>query len=141
MNLRMGNQVFSNVAIPVLWGTRAIVQDEKRHLHVLDLSTPTPTLEIVSDQPAAGIEYQPIIGGFRVFRDGTEVYTYLSDEKVLRSDNLGLPECQIAPSHIRVGTNVFSGNVIANMPVGITITREGIGIGGAMPKGLAALLP
>jgi len=141
MNLKMGNQVFTNVAIPVLWGSRAIIQDENSRLHVLDLSSPTPLPEIVGDQPASGIEYQPIIGGFRVFREGAEVYTYLSEEKVLRSDTLGLPECQITPSHIRVGTSVFSGNVIANTPVGLTITRDGIGIGGAIPKGLAAFLP
>ena len=63
MNLKMGSQVFRNVQIPLLWGTRVVVQDEEGRLSVIDLAGDTAKIEILGDKPAPGVAFLPTIDG------------------------------------------------------------------------------
>ncbi|SRR5258706_10108209 len=139
MNVRIGNQSFVNVQIPLLWGQRAILQDTKNRLSVIDLSEQTARLEILGDQPAPGVTFEPSFSGFKIFKNGLALYLYDSTEKRLESLSLGLPECQVTPSAIRIGTNQFAGNSIVGFGVGLAVTPEGISFGAPLPSGLARL--
>jgi hypothetical protein len=140
MKIRMGSQIFENVQIPLLWGTRAVIQDMKGRLSIIDLSGDKAKLEILGEKPAPGVEYRPLIEGFEILDEGSPLYVYSPSEKLLISKSLGLPDCQISPGGIRVGTNVFSGNVVAGFGVGIVVTSAGIGMGAPLPKNLADLV-
>ncbi len=139
MNLKMGNQFFNNVQIPLLWGKRAIIQDKKNRLSVIDLSNPKAKLEVLADEPAPGITFEPSFAGFKILRDGVPLYSYDPTEKRLESLSLGLPDCQISPWSIRIGSNQFSGNSISGFGVGIAVSENGISVGGPIPQGLAQL--
>ena len=140
MNLKMGSQIFQDVQIPMLWGSRAVLQDKQGRLSLVDLSGKTAKLEIVGDKPAPGIEFVPVIEGFKIFDNGNPLYIYYPKEKRLSSINLELPECQIGQWEIRVGTNVFSSNVVAGFGVGIAVTKDGIAMGAPLPPNLAKLV-
>ena len=140
MNLKMGSQVFVNVQIPLLWGTRAVVQDEEGRLSVIDLAGDTAKLEILGDKPAPGVAFVPTIDGHTILSNDKQLYTYNPKEKTLTSISLGLPECQVKPWEIRVGSSVFSGNAIVGFGVGIAVQESGITMGGPLPPGLAKLI-
>lgn len=140
MNIRMGSQIFNNVQIPLLWGSRAIIQDQQGSLSVIDLSGDTAILEIVGDKPAPNLEFKPIIEGFEILDSGNPIYRYNPKEKLLSSIDLGLPDCQISQWEIRVGSNVFSGNVVSGSGVGIAVTKNGISMGTSLPSNLAKLI-
>jgi hypothetical protein len=140
MNLKMGSQVFVNVKIPLLWGTRAVVQDESGRLSVIDLAGDTAKLEILGDKPAPGAAFLPTIDGYTILSDDKQLYTYNPKEKTLIGIDLGLPECQIKPWEIRVGSNVFSGSTIAGFGVGVAVQENGISIGSRLPPGLTKLV-
>jgi hypothetical protein len=139
MNLNMGNQIFRDVTIPLLWGTRAVVQDQKRRLSVIDLSGETAKIEVLGDQPAPGVEFEPTVSGFVIASRGLELYSYNPAEKLLQGLSLKLPECQIAPAWIRVGTNRFAANAVVGMGVGIAVNERSIALGAPLPSGLARL--
>lgn len=141
MNLRMGSQIFTDVAIPLLWGTRAIIQDTEELLSVIDLASPKARLEILADEPAPGARFVPTFEGFTILsRSRDELYSYSRSTKKLTSISLDLPDCQVRRDAIRIGTNLFSGNMIAGYGVGISVTKTGMAIGGAMPQNLAELV-
>jgi hypothetical protein len=140
MNLKMGSQVFVDVQVPLLWGTRAVVQDNAGRLSVIDLASDTSKLEILGDEPAPGVEFLPSIDGYRILSGDRRLYNYNQKDKILTSIDLGLPECQIQPWGIRVGSNMFSGNTIVGFGVGIGVKESGIAIGGSLPPGLAKLI-
>ena len=140
MNLRMGSQVFQNVQIPLLWGTRAVVQDRRERLSVINLAGDRASLEILADSPAAGTGFLPKIDGFVVSAGGIPLYSYNPTEKTLSSISLGLPECQISRWGTRIGSNQFSGNMISGFGVGIAVTPHGIAMGAPLPDGLAKLV-
>lgn len=142
MNLMMGSNVFQDVAIPVLWGTRAIVQDKQVRLSVIDLSGKKASLEILGDQPAPGVEFQPTVDGFSILKDGRAVYRYNPSEKIISDIATNLPECQIGTYETRIGTNVFRNIAIEDMGVGFQIDENGgIGVGvSRLPAGLAELV-
>jgi len=140
MNLKMGSQVFVNVQIPLLWGTRAVVQDEEGWLSVIDLAGDTAKLEILGDKPAPGVAFVPTIDGHTILSNDKQLYTYNPKEKTLTSISLGLPECQVKPWEIRVGSSVFSGNTIVGFGVGIAVQESGITMGGPLPPRLAKLI-
>ena len=140
MNLTIGGNTFRGVQIPVLWGTRAIVQDQVGRISVIDLSGDVGKLEILGDRPAPQVGFVPRIDGFEILADGEALYAYNPEEKILRSITLGLTECQVDATQIRVGTNVLQGNVIIGLGVGVTVTDKGWSIGGSLPPGLAKLL-
>ena len=140
MNLKMGSQTFLNVLIPLLWGSRAVLQDKHGRISVIDLSGDSAKLEIVSDKPAPGIEFVPKLDGFEILSDRRPLYLYKPEEKVLTDIETGLPECQIRPQEIRVGSNRLSNNTISSVGVGIHVTRDGIAIGAPLPPSLANLV-
>ena len=49
MNLRMGRQVLMNVQIPLLWGERAIIQDKRNRISIIDLSGDKARIEVLAD--------------------------------------------------------------------------------------------
>lgn len=140
MNIRMGGQTFSNVQIPLLWGTRAVIQDTTGRLSIIELSGAKARPEIIGDKPAPGIEFRPVLEGYEILDQTHPLYTYSPSEKLLMGRNLGLPDCQIGPNAIRVGTNTFSGNIVEGSGVGIIVTKAGIGMGAPLPKALAELI-
>jgi hypothetical protein len=140
MNIYMGGQLFAHVQIPLLWGSRAVIQDMQGRLSIIDLSGNKAKLEIVGDKPAPGVAFRPIVEGYEILDEKSPLYTYFPSEKLLRSKSLGLPDCQIEPDAIRVGTNMFSGNIVEGIGVGIVVTESGIGMGAPIPKALAELI-
>jgi hypothetical protein len=140
MNIRMGSHTFEDVIIPLLWGTRAILQDQQERLSVIDLSGDEARPEIIGDAPAPDVEYVPERAGFSVERDGRALYSYTPEEKRFVPRELRLPECQITADSIRVGSNLFQSNVIVGAGIGIVVTEQGIGMGAPLPPELAALV-
>jgi hypothetical protein len=51
MDIRLGENTFVDVQIPLLWGSRAISQDRDGRLSVVDLSEGTIKVEIIGDKP------------------------------------------------------------------------------------------
>lgn len=137
MNLSIGSQTFIDVQIPILWGTRAVTQDQDGRLSVMDLSGSVPRLEILGDKPAQGVEFLPTVDGFDILMHREGLYGYNPDEKILSDISLGLPDCQISRSQIRVGSNVFSDNTIAGAGVGILVAKDHISLGAPIPPNLA----
>lgn len=140
MNLKMGSQTFINVKVPLLWGSRAVLQDQQDRLSVIDLSGDTAKLEILGDKPAPGIEFLPSVDGFKILSNGKALYNYNPEEKTLTSIDLGLPDCQIGRWQIRVGSNIFSGCTVVGAGVGIVVTEDGCAMGAPLPPGLAKLV-
>lgn len=140
MNLQLGSNLFSDVSIPVLWGVRAILQDGRGKVSVIDLSGPKPRLEILGDRPAPGIEYTlRLDGGFAILGHAEELYAY--DPKELRFTAIGLrlPELEISESWTRVGGNTFTRNMVVGFGVGIQVSEDGIAMGAPVPEGLVRL--
>lgn len=137
----MGSQKFVNVEIPLLWGTRAVVQDRDNQISVINLDGPEARLEILADKPAPRAKFSPTFGGFSILSpDGDELYSYSPKDKKLSSARLGLPDCQVRSDAIWVGTKRFSGNMISGYGVGISVTKTGIGMGAPLPSNLAELV-
>lgn len=140
MNVRMGSQTFVDVTIPVLWGTRAILQRPDGALSVLDLAGERAKPEILGDRPAPGVAYLPQAGGFRILGEGNQtLYVYEPERKRLTGVELRLPEVEVTPNAVRVGSNSFRGNVIAGCPVGIAVSETSITLGAELPPGLTML--
>jgi hypothetical protein len=136
----MGNQTFRDVAIPLLWGSRAVLQDKSGRLSVIDLTGDVARLEVLADRPAPGLTFYPRIEGFTILSsDGTELYDYLPEEKRLASRSLGLPDCQVLKDKIIVGGSTFMSNSIVSSGVGIAVTPSGFSVGGPLPHSLARL--
>ena len=140
MKLKIGNNVFEQVQIPMLWGQRAVVQDDEGAVSVVDLGGDTAVLEVLADEPAPGVEYVPVDGGFEVLREGKPAYSYIADSKILRSSSGDLPEVEIGEDALRIGTNLFQSNMVVGSPVGLVVSSEGIGLGAPLPPGLADLV-
>jgi hypothetical protein len=139
MNIRMGSQVYRDVQIPLLWGERAIIVDELGRLSVIDLSGERAQVEVLSDEPAPGIGFRPLLDGIVILKDGTELYSYNPSEKAISSLSLGLPDIQISVGGTRVGTNWFSGNVFVGSGVGLSVSKDGISLAAPLPSKLARL--
>ena len=139
MNLNMGNQRFENVQIPLLWGKRAILEDEQNRISVISLDGTEATLEILGGKPAPGIKYELIEHGFKIFENDVELYSFDPEKNIITGLTLKLPECEIHSSGIRVGTNSFSGNMVSGFGVGIIVDERGMGMGAPLPEGLAKL--
>jgi hypothetical protein len=141
MKLKMGSQFFDDVTIPLLWGTRAVLQDSQERLSIMDLSGFGPRLEVVGDQPAEGISFKLLVVGFAILGEGEqELYSVEPSEHRLVSLSLDLPEVTITSQSVTVGSSVFSGNTISGYGVGISVTKDGISMGSPLPKGLARLV-
>jgi hypothetical protein len=122
MRLQTGSQLFENVTIPLLWGTRAVLQDREDRLSVIDLSGPSARVEIVGNNPAEGVSFKPLVSGFSILADDqTETYSFIADENRLTSTALNLPDVEIGRRSIRVGGNTFAGNMVSGFGVGIAV--------------------
>jgi hypothetical protein len=140
MNLRMGSQLFINVQIPLLWGTRAIVQDPEERLSIINLAGDRALLEVLEDEPAQGIPFAPSVEGFVIMdAQGTELYKVSPAAKSITPLSLKLLPVTISRDAIRVGTNTFQSNMVSGFGVGISVTENGIGLGSPVPPELAAL--
>lgn len=129
MNLTIGSQKFINVKIPILWGKRAILQDQHARLSIIFLSDNECTLEILGNRPAKNIDFSPTEDGYKIRKNGKEAYHFNVNKKILTDLDGSLPECEIKENGIRAGTNHFQSNLIAGFDIGIHITEQGIGIG------------
>ena len=136
----MGSQTFQNVQIPLLWGKRAIIEDEDGGISIISLEGEHALIEILGSKPAPDIEYEPIEDGYRIICDERALYSFLPSTGTISAIELNLPDCQIQSTGIRVGGNIFSGNVVIGAAVGIIVDEHGIGMGGRLPEGLAKLV-
>lgn len=140
MNIRMGNQLFLEINVPLLWGTRAVLQHADGRLSVIDLSGEVARTEILADEPNDGVAYEPTFDGYIILEDTSRLYSYSPQEKQLTSMALDLPDCQVTSNGIRVGSNLFSGNVVSGVEVGIGVTADSVFFGGPLPENLARLV-
>lgn len=140
MNLKMGSQHFADVEIPLLWGTRAVLQDRKGRLSVVDLSEPQARLEVLGDEPAPGVEFEPTADGFTVMRSGQSLYAYNPTGHSLHGISLKLPDCHVTPSGIHIGTMYFGNNAVIGFAVGMAVSENGFSMGSPLPPGLAKLV-
>ena len=140
MKLVVAGNVFDQVEVPVLWGKRAILQDRKQRLSVVDLSGLFAQLEILGDKPAPGARYSLTLDGFAILgKDGTELYQYSPTRRTLTDSTLGLLDLQLSENTIRIGTNTFSNNIMHGFAVGLVVDGQGIAVGAPLPPGLARL--
>ncbi len=136
----MGSQLFLDVQVPLLWGTRAVIQDGEGKLSIIDLSGSRPVLEVVEDEPAKGVAFSPRLDGFVVIGpDGAELYKANPTAKTITGIALQLPPVTIGPDSIHVGRTTIRNNTISGVGVGIHVTETSISLGGPLPPGLAAL--
>ena len=140
MKLDIGAHRFVDVNVPLLWGSRAVLQDGEGRLSVVNLEPPAARLEILGGQAAPGISYTPTQNGISILSDGQELYFFSPKERRLSSDVLGLPDCVIGDAEIRIGTSTFSNNSVSGFGVGIGVTQNGFFLGGPIPPGLAELV-
>ncbi|GAG31109.1 unnamed protein product [marine sediment metagenome] len=140
MNLNMGSQKFENVEIPLLWGKRAILEDKKGRISIISLEGAKAVIEVLGNKPAPNIQYELIEDGFKIIVDGQELYSYDPGRRIITGFSIKLPECEIQSTGIRIGTNMFSGNIIIGSGVGIVVDERGIGMGAPLPEGLAKLV-
>jgi hypothetical protein len=140
MNFRLSGQFFADVKVPILWGSRAILQDQQGHLSIINLEGDTAVLEVIDDRPASRASFSPATEGFVILdAEGTELYAFGPTTKSVTSALLRLPPITVGLRELRVGTNVFVGNMVAGLGVGIVVTEVALALGGSLPPGLAAL--
>jgi hypothetical protein len=140
MNMNMGNQIFENVEIPLLWGKRAILEDKKGRVSIISLGGTEAFLEVLGSKPAPSIQYELIKDGFKIIVNGQELYSFDPERRIITGLSLNLPEIEIQRTGIRVGSNMFSGNKVGGFGVGIVVDERGIGMGAPLPEGLAKLV-
>ena len=140
MDIQMGSHTFREVDIPVLWGTRAILQDKQGRLSVIDLGGVEALTEVIGGEPAPGVEFTPTANGFKIIRQGEPLYAFSKTENSIRGVLLGLPTLQIQESEIRIGSNLFQDNIVVGSEVGFAVTEDGIKMGVRMPRELARLV-
>ena len=140
MNLNMGNQSFENVEIPLLWGKRAILEDKKDRISIISLEGAEAVIEVLGSKPSPNIQYELIEDGFKVIVNGQDLYSFDPVRRIITGLSLKLPEIEIQDSGIRVGSNMFSGNIVMGFGVGIVVDERGVGMGAPLPEGLAKLV-
>ena len=140
MNLNMGSQIFRNVEIPLLWGKRAVREDKKGRISIISLEGEKAELEVLGSKPAPDIEYELVSNGFKIMRSGKDIYRFNPHSRTITGLSLMLPEVEIGPNGTRIGSNMFSGNMVSGSGVGIVVDERGIGMGAPLPDGLAKLV-
>lgn len=139
MNVSFGSQIFTQVQVPLLWGTRAVIAHPGGEFSVIDLSGDTARPEIIKNIPAPGVEYSEREDGFVIFKDSSESFFFSPARALFRDMATSLPDCEIRKDGIRVGTNSISSSMVSGFQVGIGVSESGMFIGGPLPAGLAAL--
>lgn len=140
MRLQMGSQIFEDVTIPLLWGTRAVLQDRRGRLTVIDTGQAHARLEVLGDVPAPGVEYRPVVEGFIVMRGAGDLYLFDATRHRITPLGLDLPECEISTDEIRIGSSILRRNAVRGFGVGVLVTPGGgLALGAPLPPGLAPL--
>ena len=133
MNFRIGGQFFSNVRVPVLWGSRAILRDQQGNLSIVNLEGESAILEVIDGRPAAGTNISPTTYGYEILdREGKQLYTVNPTTKSLTPVALRLPAVTLGEHELRLGLHVFEVNMVG-VGVGILVTESGITLGGPLP--------
>ncbi len=134
MDFRIGGQFFSNVRVPLLWGSRAILRDTQGHLSIVSLEGEGPSLEVVDDRPAAGANVSPRTEGYVILDgEGRELYSVNPTTRSLTPIVLRLPPVTLGERELHLGTHVFEVNMVVGVGVGILVTESGIALGGPLP--------
>jgi hypothetical protein len=140
MDFRIQGQFFAHVKVPVLWGSRAILQDQQGHLSIANLEADPVVLEVIDDQPGPGTNFAPLTEGYLVLDvEGAKLYAVNPKTKSLIPFVLRLPPATVGVRELRVGADIFAGNMVVGIGVGIVVTESGIAFGGPLPPALAAL--
>lgn len=112
--------------------------DKHGHLSLIDLAKDSPVLEVIDDNPATSS--RSTADGFVVLdTENNELYAVNRMTKSVTSISLGLPTITVSVRELRVGANVFAGNIVASIGVGIKVTESEIALGGSLPPRLDAL--
>jgi hypothetical protein len=140
MDFRIRDQFFANVKVPVLWGSRAILQDQHGHLSIVNLDADGVVLEVIDDQPGPGANFAQLTEGYVILDvEGAKLYAVNPKTKSLIPYMLRLPSVTVGVRELRLGPNVFPGNMVVGIGVGMVVTESGIALGGPLPQALAAL--
>lgn len=139
MNVSFGSQIFSQVQVPLLWGSRAIISHPTGEYSVIDLSGDVARPEIIKNIPAPQIEYVEREDGIVIFKESDEAFFFSPARSLFRDISTTLPECEIRKDSIRIGNNTIGSSMITGFQVGIGVSENGMFIGGPLPSGLAAL--
>lgn len=139
MNVSFGSQVFSQIQVPLLWGSRAIISHPGGEYSVIDLSGDVARPEIVKNVPAPQVEYSEREDGIVIFKESSEAFFFSPARSLFRDLSNSLPECEIRRDSIRIGTNTIGSSRVSGFQVGIGVSEGGMFIGGPLPPGLAAL--
>lgn len=140
MNLNMEGKRFEDVKIPLLWGKRAILEDNTGRISIILLDGTKAVLEVLGNEPAPNIQYELIEGGFKVIHNGQELYSFDKKRRVIIGLSQKLPECEIQGSGIRIGSNILSRNKTIGFGVGVAVYEQRIVMGNSLPEGLARLV-
>jgi hypothetical protein len=141
MDFRLLSHFFASVKVPVLWGSRAVLQDPEGHLSIIDIEGDSPILEVLDDQPGPGAKFLPSPDGY-VMLDGKgrELYSVNPKTKSLTPLSLRLPPLTLGMQELRVGSTVLDGKMAVGIGVGAVVTESTVSLGGALPPALAAFL-
>ncbi len=140
MNLNMGSQKFEDIKIPLLWGKRAILEDKTGRISIILLDGKKAVIEVLGNEPAPNIQYEPIEDGFKVILNGQELYSFNKERRVIKGLSQRLPECEIQGGSVRIGSNILSGNKETGFGVGVAVYEQRIVMGADLPEGLARLV-
>ncbi len=140
MNLNMGSQKFEDVKIPLLWGKRAILEDKSGRISIILLDGKKAVIEVLGNEPAPNIQYEPTEDGFKVILNGQELYSFNKERRVIKGLSQRLPECEIQGGGVRIGSNILSGNKEIGFGVGVVVYEQRIVMGADLPEGLARLV-
>ena len=139
MDIEVGSNRFTDVEIPLLWGTKAVVQTNDG-VSVIELAGPEAQLEVLAGRPADGVVYAEVTGGFEITSEYGISFVLQTPPMILHDPRGVLPECVIDEQEITVGSYRFSGNLVVRTAVGLLVTEQGISIGARLPDGLAKLV-
>lgn len=138
MDFRICGQFFSNVRVPVLWGSRAILRDQKGHISILNLEGSRPILEVIDDRPA-GPNASPKTESYAILDgEGRQLYSVNPTTKSLTPIALRLPPVRLGERELCVGTHAFEVNMVG-VGVGIIVTETELTLGGQLPPVLGNL--
>jgi len=140
MNLNMGNHIFEDVRIPLLWGKRAILEDKTGCISIILLDGNKVVLEVLGNEPTSNIQYELKEDGFKVIRNGQDLYSFDKKRRVITGHSQKLPECEIRGGGIRIGSNILSRSKVIEFGVGVEVYEQRIVMGNSLPKGLARLV-
>lgn len=140
MNLNMGGQRFEDVKIPLIWGKRAIIEDNTGLISIILLDGTKAVLEVLGNEPAPNIQYEVIEDGFKVINNGQELYSFDKERRVIKGLSQKLPECEIQSGGIRIGSNILSRKKATGFGVGVAVYEQRIVMGNSLPEGLARLV-